>query len=76
MSNAFKRLLDLMPQTPEFVGTITSVNHPNYKVLVADNSGLVMCMSQVEYRINDKVFISNNEIKRSAPQGMVVQIEV
>ncbi len=65
-----------MPKTPEFVGTITSVNHPNYKVLVSDNSGLVMCTSVVEYRLGEKVFISNNEIKRSAPQGTVVQIEV
>ena len=65
-----------MPKTPEFVGTITSVNHPNYKVLVSDNSGLVMCTSQVIYKIGDKVLISNNEIKRSAPQGIVVQIEV
>ena len=76
MSNALKRLMALMPKTPEFAGTITSVNHPNYKVLVSDNSGLVMCTSQVIYKIGDKVFISNNEIKRSAPQGTVVQIEV
>ena len=65
-----------MPKTSEFVGTITSVNHPNYKVLVSDNSGLVMCTSAVEYKLGEKVFISNNEIKRSAPQGTVVQIEV
>mgnify|MGYP003617495692 FL=1 len=65
-----------MPKTPEFIGIITSVNHPNYKVLVSDNSGLVMCTSVVEYRLGEKVFISNNEIKRSAPQGTVVQIEV
>ena len=76
MSNALKRLMALMPKTLEFVGTITSVNHPNYKVLVSDNSGVVMCTSVVEYRLGEKVFISNNEIKRSAPQGTVVQIEV
>lgn len=76
MNNALQRLMSLMPQTPEFVGTITSVNHPNYRVLMADNSGLVMCTSAVEYRRGDQVFISNNEIKRSAPQGTVVQIEV
>ncbi len=28
MSNALKRLMDLMPKTPEFVGVITSSNHP------------------------------------------------
>lgn len=71
-----QRLLSLIPSTPEFVGTIASVNHPNYKVLVSDNSGLVMCTSAVTYRLGDKVFISNNEIKRSAPEGTVVQIEI
>ena len=76
MSNALKRLLSLIPKTPEFVGTIQSVNHPNYKVLISDNSGLVMCTSNVVYKTGDRVFISNNEIKRSAPQGTVVQIEV
>ena len=76
MSNIYKQLLDLLPKSPEFVGIIQNSNHPNYKVLVADNSGLVMCTSNVEYRTGDKVFISNNEIKRSAPQGTVVQIEV
>ena len=76
MSNALKRLMALMPKTPEFVGTITSENHPNYKVLVSDNSGLVMCTSAVVYKTGDRVFISNNEIKRSAPSGTMVQIEV
>ena len=76
MSNALMRLMALMPKAAEFVGTITSSNHPNYKVLVSDDSGLVMCTSQVVYKTGDRVFISNNEIKRSAPQGTLVQIEV
>ncbi len=76
MSNVLQRLIDLMPKAPEFVGTITSVNHPNYKVLVADDSGLVMCTSSTVYKLNDRVFVSNQEIKRLAPNGEVVQIEV
>lgn len=76
MSNIYTRFLALLPQNPEFVGVITSANHPNYKVLVSDNSGLVMCTSSVVYKTGDRVFISNNEIKRSALEGTVVQIEV
>ncbi|QOW46920.1 MULTISPECIES: hypothetical protein [Acinetobacter] len=76
MSNVLQRLIDLMPKAPEFVGTVTSVNHPNYKVLVADDSGLVMCTSSTVYKLNDRVFVSNQEIKRLAPNGEVVQIEV
>ncbi len=76
MSNVLQRLIDLMPKAPEFVGTITSVNHPNYKVLVADDSGLVMCTSSTVYKLNDRVFVSNQEIKRLAPNGEVAQIDV
>ena len=49
MSNALKRLLDLIPKAPEFVGTITHEDHPQYKVLVVDGSGLVMCTSSTKY---------------------------
>ncbi|WP_111860027.1 hypothetical protein [Acinetobacter sp. CFCC 10889] len=76
MSNVLQRLIDLMPKAPEFVGTVTSVDHPNYKVLVADDSGLVMCTSSAVYKLNDRVFVSNQEIKRLAPNGEVIQIEV
>jgi len=76
MSNALKRLLNLLPKSPEFIGTITHEYHPKYKVLVIDGSGLVLCTSNARYTVGTKVFISNNEIKRSAPEGTVVQIEV
>ena len=76
MSNALKRLLDLMPKAPEFVGTITHEDHPQYKVLVVDGSGLVMCTSSTKYAVNTRVFVSGQEIKRVAPSGGVVQIEV
>ena len=76
MSNALKRLLDLIPKAPEFVGTITSEDHPQYKVLVVDGSGLVMCTSSTKYAVNTRVFVSGQEIKRVAPEGTVVQIEV
>ena len=76
MSNALQRLIDLLPKAPEFIGTITSVDHPNYKVLVVDGSGLVMCTSSTKYTIGTRVFISDNEIKRVALGGEVIQIEV
>ena len=76
MSNALKRLLDLMPKAPEFVGTITHEDHPKYKVLVVDGSGLVMCTSSTKDAVNTRVFVSGQEIKRLAPSGAVVQIEV
>ncbi len=76
MSNALSRLLDLLPKTPEFIATIQSANHPNYKVLVVDGTGLVLCTSSTPFNVGDRVYISGNEIKRSAPTGVVYQIEI
>lgn len=66
----------MLPKTPEFIGTVQSVDHPNYKVLVADGTGLVLCTSSTIFTVGAKVYISGNEIKRSAPTGVVYQIEV
>lgn len=76
MSNALQRLIDLMPKAPEFVGTVQSADHPNYKVLVVDGTGLVLCTSTTRYNIGSTVFISNGEIKRVALSSNAVQIEV
>lgn len=75
--NLLQQFRNLMnPQHAEYIGTITSVSHPNYKVLVDDGSGLVMCTSNVAYNLGQKVFIAGGEIKRPAPTGSVTQIEV
>lgn len=76
MSNALQRLIGLLPKAPEFIGTITSENHPSYKVLVVDGSGLVMCTSTTRYNLGATVFVSDGEIKRPAPFGEVIKIEV
>lgn len=76
MSNALQRLIGLLPKAPEFIGTITSEDHPNYKVLVVDGSGLVMCTSTTRYNLGATVFIRDAEIKRLAPSGEIIQIEV
>lgn len=66
----------MLPKTPEFIGTVQSADHPNYKVLVVDGTGLVLCTSATIFNVGAKVYISGNEIKRSAPIGVVYQIEV
>ena len=76
MSNALQRLIDLLPTAAEFVGTITSVDHPNYKVLVVGGSGLNLVTSSTRYNLGATVFVSDGEIKRLAPLGEVIQIEV
>lgn len=76
MSNIFNRFLELIPRNPEFIATVQSANHPSYKVLVVDGTGLVLCTSSTVFNVGDRVYISGNEIKRSAPEGVVYQIEV
>ena len=76
MSNALKRLLDLITKSPEFVGEITSADHPKYKVQVVDGSGLVLCTSSTKYSVGTRVFVSDQEVKRIALVGSIVQIEV
>lgn len=66
----------MLPKTPEFIGTVQSADHPIYKVLVADGTGLVLCTSATVFNVGAKVYISGNEIKRRAPTGAVYQIEV
>lgn len=76
MSNAYKRLLDLIPRESEFVGTVQSVDHPNYKVLVIDGSGLVACTAPTLFEVGNRVFVRGQLIVRSAPAGEVMNIEV
>jgi hypothetical protein len=76
MSNPYQKFLDLLPKTPEFIGNITSADHPNYKVLVVDGTGLLLCTSAVKFSVGDRVYIAGTEIKRSAPTGTVGRIEV
>lgn len=76
MSNALNRLIDLLPKTPEFIGTVQTANHPEYKVLVVDGTGLVICTATAKYFVGQRVFIAGTEIKREAPSGTVLQIEV
>lgn len=76
MSNPYQKFLDLLPKTPEFIGTITYANHPNYKVLIVDGSGLLLCTSATEFSAGSRVFVSGTEIKRSALTGTVGRIEI
>ena len=76
MSNAYKRLLDLIPKDSEFVGTVQTVDHPNYKVLVIDGSGLVACSASTSFEVGNRVFVRGQLIVRSAPAGEVINIEV
>ena len=76
MSNLLKRLQDLFPRAAEYIGEIQSADHPNYKVLLVDGTGLVMCTSATTWSVGQRVFISDQVIQREAPSGTVIDIEL
>ena len=76
MANVFQRFLDLIPKQAEFVGMVQSAEHPNYKVLVVDGTGLVACTSATAFNVGDRVVIRGQSIIRNTPSGAVVQVEV
>lgn len=77
MTSPLNKLRDLLnPQHPTFKGTITSVSHPNYRVLLSDGSGVVLCTSGTQYNLGATVFISNQTILRPAPSGEHSEIDL
>lgn len=77
MSNYLQNLREFLnPQHSEYIGTIESVDHPKYKVLLVDNSGIVLCTSNMPYNLGARVFISNQTILRPAPTGEHSEIEI
>ena len=76
MSNVLQRFIALLPSDPEFIGTVTHANHPNYKVLLVDGTGVVLCTAVAQFNEGQRVFVQGTEIKRQAPTGNVIQITI
>ena len=66
----------LNPIHAEYIGTITSVRHPEYRVQLDGGSGPVLCTSGTAYNLGARVFIANQIILRPAPTGQHSQVEV
>lgn len=64
------------PTHAEYIGTITSVKHPEYRVQIEGGSGPVLCTSGTTYGLGARVFIANQVILRPAPSGSHSEIEV
>ena len=80
MTNPLFELRKLLnPTHAEYIGTITSVKHPEYRVQIDGGSGPVLCTSGTSgtsYNLGARVFIANQVILRPAPSGSHSQIEV
>lgn len=66
----------LNPTHAEYIGIITSVKHPEYRVQIDGGSGPVLCTSGTNYNLGARVFIANQVILRPAPSGSHLEIEV
>lgn len=77
MNNPLFELRKLLnPAHAEYIGTITSVKHPEYRVQIDGGSGPVLCTSGTTYPLGARVFIANQVISRPAPTGQHSEIEV
>lgn len=76
MSNIFRQLLDLLPQTPLMVATIQSVDVSNGSSIVAFNGGGTAVMRGSSIGVGGKCFVRNGLIEGAAPDLLMVEIEV
>lgn len=76
MSNIFRQLLELLPQSPLMVATVQSVDVSNGTSVVAfDGSGTAVVRG-ASIGVGGKCFVRNGLIEGAAPDLMMVEIEV
>ena len=76
MSNIFRQLLELLPQSPLMVATVQSVDVSNGTSIVAfDGSGTAVVRG-VSVGMGGKCFVRNWLIEGAAPDLPLVEIEV
>lgn len=78
MTNPLFELRKLLnPTHAEYIGVITSKDHPEYRVQIDGGTGPVLCTSGTPYNLGQRVFVSNQTILRPAPTtGTHSEIEV
>ena len=75
MTNIYRQLLDLLPQTPLTIATVVS-QHSDGTVTVAYNGGSQVRVRGVGFAASDKVFVRDGVIEGLAPALTAVTIEV
>lgn len=75
MSNIFRQLLKLLPQSPLMVATVQSVDVSNGTSVVAFDGGGTAVVRGASI-VGGKCFIKDGEIRGAAPDLPMVEIEV
>lgn len=75
MSNIFRQLLELLPQSPLMVATVQSVDVSGTSVVAFDGGGTAVVRG-ASIGVGGKCFVRNGLIEGAAPDLMMVEIEV
>jgi len=73
MPNAYRSLLDILPQRPLLVGTVTTIDG-DMRVVTLPGGGTVRARGDAA--LSDRVFVRDNVIEGPAPLLTLVSIEV
>lgn len=75
MTNAYRALLELLPQTPLTVATVAAVHTDGTSTVTYLGGSQVRVRGDV-FAVNDQVFVRNGVIEGEAPMLSLVNVDV
>jgi hypothetical protein len=72
----WKRFIDLLPKSPRYIGTVTSVDGDGLHTIQLTGGGFITCLSNTTFQVADKVFVTDKKIEGKAPSLPTEIIEV
>jgi hypothetical protein len=76
VSNLYRALLELLPQTPLLVATVISVSPSNGTSVIEYPGGDQQTVRGIDVSTGNQVFVRNGVIEGAAPSLSAVTIEV
>ena len=73
-TNVYRALLELLPQDPLLVGTVTTVNADDTRTVQMPGGGTLRVRG--EAAVSDRVFVRGGVIEGTAPALTAITIEV
>ena len=76
LGGIWRKFVDLLPKTPRYIGTVTTVNSPGRYTVQLVGGGLLQVIGSNEYQVADRVFVADKKIEGKAPALTSTTIEV